>query len=233
MVDRAFYDGTDLIKSVPFLRVPLDPGKSAEVHVFISIGSAPLFRSTAWIVTAADILPFHHVDFWTAPFFAVGPAFFMAMPEMFHGEGRVVWTGGITVKVISDFRQGTFVTDVIRDQSFGKMEFLFQEAIGFDGVKSRIPEEGIRRKLGMKGKVVGQDRMKGGGVPDGLVLVRRIRFLIYRHLRMSFFKIIVQEGDMPYDPETVCKDREFIGIAEMAVDVLLFGIGTGGCPGGH
>ena len=85
----------------------------------------------------------------------------------------------------------------------------------------------------MKGKVVGQDRMKGGGVPDGLVLVRRIRFLIYRHLRMSLFKIIVQEGDMPYDPETVCKDREFIGIAEMAVDVLLFGIGTGGCPGGH
>ena len=28
-------------------------------------------------------------------------------------------------------------------------------------------------------------------------------FLIYRHLRMSLFKIIVQEGDMPYDPETV------------------------------
>ena len=49
---------------------------------------------------------------------------------------------------------------------------------------------------------------------------------------MSLFKIIVQEGDMPYDPETVCKDREFIGIAEMAVDVLLFGIGAGSCPGG-
>ena len=27
------------------------------------------------------------------------------------------------------------------------MEFFFQEAIGFDGVKSRVPEESIRRKL--------------------------------------------------------------------------------------
>lgn len=155
------------------------------------------------------------------------------MPEMFHGEGRVVWTGGITVKVISDFRQGAFVTGVIRDQSFGKMEFLFQEAIGFDGVKSRIPKEGIRRKLRMEGKVVGQDRMKGGGVPDGLVLVRRIRFLFHWHLRMSFFKRIIQKRDMADDPKAICKDREFIGIAEMAVDVLLFGIGTGSCPGGH
>ena len=128
MVDRAFYDGTDLIKSVPILRVPLDPGKSAEVHVFISIGSAPLVRSTAWIVTAADILPFHHVDFWTAPFFAVGPAFFMAMPDMFDGEGRVVGSGGVTVKVIYDFRQGTCCTDDILVLSYGQMDIRFMKA---------------------------------------------------------------------------------------------------------
>ena len=203
MVDRAFYDGTDLIKSVPFLRVPLDPGKPAKIHVFISIGGAPLFGRAAGIFAVADILPFHHMDFRTAPLFTVGPAFFAAVPEMFHGGGRVVGAGGITVMVISDFRQGAFVTDVIRDQGFGKMKFFFQEAIGFNGVKSRVPEESIRRKPGMEGKVVGQDRMKGGGVPDGLVLIRGIRFLSHRHSGMCLFKGIIQKGDMADDAEPV------------------------------
>ena len=50
---------------------------------------------------------------------------------------------------------------------------------------------------------------------------------------MSFFKSIIQKSDMPDDPKTICKDRKFISIAEMTVDVLLFGIGTGSSLGGH
>ncbi len=38
---------------------------------------------------------------------------------------------------------------------------------------------------------------------------------------------------MPYDPETICKDREFISIIEMVVDVLLPSIGTGSSEGEH
>ena len=58
-------------------------------------------------------------------------------------------------------------------------------------------------------------------------------FLIYRHLRMSLLKSSSRKVICRMIPRPFCKNREFIGIAEMAVDVLLFGIGTGGCPGGH
>lgn len=68
-------------------------------------------------------------------FFAVGLFLFVAMPEMFYSEGRVVWTGRIIVKVISDPRQNAFLTYIIRDQCFRKMEFIFQKAIALDGVK--------------------------------------------------------------------------------------------------
>ena len=68
---------------------------------------------------------------------------------------------------------------------------------------------------------------EGGGVTDGFVRIRGIGFLFYRHLRMGFFKIIIQKGDMPDDAEPVCEDCKFICIAEMSVDVLLFGIRTG------
>lgn len=100
VIDCTFYDGPDLIKSDPIIGIPLDSGKFAEVHVFIGISGTPLFRSAAWIWAVIDILPFHHMDFGTAPFFAVDPAFFVTMPEMFHSERRIVWTGGITVKVL-------------------------------------------------------------------------------------------------------------------------------------
>ena len=144
VVDRTLYDCTDLIKRDPFLGVPLDSGEFAEVHVFISISVAPLLCSAARLFAIADILPFHHMDFWTAPFFPVSPAFFVTMSEMFHGKGRVIWAGRIAVKVISDFRESTFVPYIIRDQGFGKMEFIFQEAISLDGVKSRVPEKSMR-----------------------------------------------------------------------------------------
>ena len=144
VVDRTLYDCTDLIKRDPFFGVPLDSGEFAEVHVFVSISGAPFFCRAAWFFTIADILAIHHMDFWTPPFFPVSPAFFVTMPKMLHGKGRVVWAGGIAVKVISDFGKSTFVPYIIRDQGFGKMEFIFQEAISLDGVKSRVPQESIR-----------------------------------------------------------------------------------------
>lgn len=89
MIDCTFYDGPDLIKSDPFIGIPLDSGKFAEAHVFISINGTAFFRGAAWILAVTDILPFHHMDFGTAPFFAVGPSFFVTMPEMFgHSQGR-------------------------------------------------------------------------------------------------------------------------------------------------
>lgn len=50
---------------------------------------------------------------------------------------------------------------------------------------------------------------------------------------MSLFKIIIQKGDMADDPKAVCKYSKFICIAEMFVDILLFGMGTESRLGGH
>lgn len=92
------------------------------------------------------------------------------------------------------------------------MEFLFQEAIGFDCIKSRVCDKIIRRKLRMESKVVGQDRMKEGEVRYGLVPVQGIRFLHCRYFRVSLFGVIAQKGDMLRDPRFVYKNRKFICI---------------------
>lgn len=44
---------------------------------------------------------------------------------------------------------------------------------------------------------------------------------------MSRFKGIIQKCDMPDDAQPVAKDGKFVRIAEMPIDVLLFGIRTG------
>lgn len=44
---------------------------------------------------------------------------------------------------------------------------------------------------------------------------------------MSGLKPVIQEGDMTDNAKPIGKDGEFISITEMAVDILLFGIGAG------
>ena len=48
------------------------------------------------------------------------------------------WAGGVAVSVITNFFKNTFISWVIRDKSFGKMEVLFQKTIGFNGIKRGI-----------------------------------------------------------------------------------------------
>lgn len=44
---------------------------------------------------------------------------------------------------------------------------------------------------------------------------------------MGGLKSIIEKGDMPDNAETVSEDGEFIRIAEMAIDILLFCVRTG------
>ena len=74
----------------------------------------------------------------------------------------------ITVNVISDFFKGAFIPLVIREQGSEKMEFVLKKTIGFDGIKSGIPQKSIGmgglkiiiQKGGMAGntEAVGEDR---------------------------------------------------------------------------
>ena len=45
---------------------------------------------------------------------------------------------------------------------------------------------------------------------------------------MGGLKGIIEEGNMADNPEAVGEDGEFIGVAEMAVDILLFCVRAGG-----
>ena len=81
----------------------------------------------------------------------------MAVPGIFHGEAAVFWAGGITVSVIADLFKSTLIPWVIRDQGFGKMEFILKEAVNVNRIKSGIAQEGVRVEIRVKGKEIGED----------------------------------------------------------------------------
>lgn len=147
MVNAPFRDDPDFVKGTPFIRIPLDTGKHTEVHVFVSIGCVPLFSGAAGLLTITYPPPFYHVDFWADPFVAVGPPFLMAVPGVFHVQGAVFGAGGIAVRVIADFFNGTFVSRDVRDQRLGRVESIPEETVSFDRVKSGITQKGIRMEI--------------------------------------------------------------------------------------
>ena len=158
VVNGTFHNGSDLVKGNPFIRIPLDTGKHAEVQIFVSISGTPFLCRGTGIFTVADIFPLYHVHFGTDPFDAVSTSFFVGNTTILHGKGRVSWTGGISVFVVTDFFQGTFISGIIRNKSSGEVKVIQQHPIGFDGIEGGIPQKGIRVKGGMQGKEIGKHR---------------------------------------------------------------------------
>ena len=71
MVNGPLHDRPYFIEGIPFVRIPLDAGEHAEVHVVVSISGTPFFGTAAGIFAVADPLAFHHVDFRADPFIPV------------------------------------------------------------------------------------------------------------------------------------------------------------------
>ena len=157
VVDGTFHNGADFVKGDPFIRIPLDAGEHAEIHVFISVSGAPLFRGAAWILAVADPFAFDHMDFRADPFVPVGTSFFMAVASEFHSKGGVPGACGIAVNVVADFFKGAFIPWVIGDECFGEVEFLFKEAMGLNGVKSGVTKESVRVEIRVQGKEILKD----------------------------------------------------------------------------
>lgn len=78
----------------------------------------------------------------TAPFDAVSVLFFSGNAIVFHGNGGVVRTGGISIFIVIDFLYGVFIVWVVRNQSHGEMEIVQQGIIKERGVKRGISKEG-------------------------------------------------------------------------------------------
>lgn len=226
MVNGPFHNSPDLIEGTPFSGIPLDTEEHTEVHVFVSISGTSFFGGGAGFGAVTDPLTINHVHFRADPFVPVSTTFFVAVPGVFHVQGGVIGAGGVAVSIVANLWEGAFIPWVIGDQGSGEVEFIFKEPININGIKSRIPQESIRVEIRVKGKKVRKYGLEGRGIPNGLILVRRVRLLFHGHFRVCGLKIIIQEGDMADNAQAVCEDGELVGITEMAVDVLLFGIGA-------
>ncbi len=135
VVDGTFHSSPDPVSVSPFLGITLDTRKHAQLHVFVGVSGPSLFSCAAGMPTLAKPLPLLVPHFRAAPFDAVCASLFFSHAMVFHGQGRVIWAGRVTVFIIAYFFEGTFITRVIRDKCFGKMETIEQGAIDFRRVK--------------------------------------------------------------------------------------------------
>ena len=154
MVNGTFHNGAYFVKGDPFIRIPLDAGEHAEIHVLISVSGTSLFSSAARVLAVTDPFAFDDMDFGAYPFVPVGTAFFMAVPSVFHIKGWVPGAGGITVYVVADFFKGAFIPWVIGDENFREVEIIFEEAIGLNSVKGGVPKESVRVEIRVQGKEI-------------------------------------------------------------------------------
>ena len=83
----------------------------------------------------------------------------MTVPGVFHVQRAVFGVGRVAVGVIADFLKGAFISWVIRNQGFGKMEFFLKEAVNLNRIKSGITQEGVRVEPRMEGKEIREDRL--------------------------------------------------------------------------
>ena len=101
-------------------------------------------------------------------------------------------------------------------------------------MRKGITEESVRTEAGMQGKEVGKDRDQGRSVTDRFIFVRGIGFLFDSQFGVGLFKVvIISKNDVADNTKPVGKDGKLIGIAEMSVDVHLFGIRGGSGTGRH
>lgn len=227
VVNGAFYNCPYFIEGIPFIGIALDTGEHAEIHVIVSISGTSFFCGAAWLGTIAYPGSVYHVDFRADPFIPVRASFFVAVSGVFHVKGAVFWAGGIAVNVIADFFKRAFIPRVIRDQSFGEVEIILEEAISIYRVKRRIAKKSIRMERRVQGKEIRESRLEGGRIADGFILVRGIGLFFHRHFGMCGLKIIIEKNNVSDNAEAVSEDGKLIGIAEMAVDVELFCIRAG------
>lgn len=161
MVNGTFHGSPCFIKGVPFIRITLNAGEHAEIHVVVGISGTSLFCGGAGLLAVADPLSFYHMDFGTNPFEPVRAPFFMAASGVFHIKAFVFWTGRISVNVVTDLFEGAFVPWIVGNEGSGEMKLIFESAINFNGIESGITQKGMRVETGMAGEEIGEDGPQG------------------------------------------------------------------------
>ena len=239
VIDGALDGCADLIGGLPFLCPADRSGIKAEVLFRIQIDHSPASGRCTWILAVTDTAVLSVFTFVPAHFRAdelegLQPAAEMGCISFrLHGKGRVMGTAGYSFlidRVIGAFICSTYIH---RDKCpfedpggavlSGAEHIAAEERfIDISTVESGISKKGHRIDQGMLPEEILQYGEEQPCVSYGSVLVRCICFLIKLDFRMGGEIILVIELNGPDNAETVRQDPGLIGIAKMAVEILLF-----------
>ena len=113
VIDGSFHDGCDFIEGMPFIRIPLNAGEHAEVHVFVSVSGTPFFGGAAGRPTV-------HLTCGLS-----GRTICPGQHALFHGSARHISCPGrslsgrwVAVSIATNFWDGAFIPWVIGDLCF-------------------------------------------------------------------------------------------------------------------
>ena len=154
---------------------------------------------------------------------------------------RAAWDSIFIQCIIFTFR---FCTGIERDECFRKMDAAAgriyaegvtgkQAFIEHDRVKGSIPEESFRADQRVCPEIVLECGDEKPCVMDGFIFIRGAGLFPNNDLRMVFEKIIIVKGKVADDPKAICDNTDFVGIAEVAVNVELPDLRVGSRVGWH
>ena len=137
-----------------------------------------------------------------------------------------------------------FCTGIERNERFRKMDAAAgrvctkgvtgkQAFIEHNRVKGSVPEESFRSDQRVCPEIVLKSGDQEPCVMDGFIFIRGASLFLNNDLRMAVEKVFIVKGKMADDPKAICNNTDFVGIAEMAVNIELFDLRVGSSVGRH
>lgn len=241
MVDGTFYGSPDFIGRIPFFRAADRSRISPKILFRIDIYHPAGLGIRAWIFTVADtvifpVLPFIPSHFGADKFQAGDSGTEMgSVPFLSHWQGWIIWTAWDAVfvyRVILILKTGTGIQgDIcfIKVPATAKGIARQKALINFHGIKSGIAQKcfWFQERMGLE--QINQGRDQEPCIMNGFVLIRGIRFLFNFDFGMLLEVVLVIEGNVPDDTESVCnesdtKRRDWFPVACLLFIIKLFSV---------
>jgi len=98
MVNGMLHNGSDFIKGVPFIRIPMNAEEDAEIYVFVCVSGAAFPGSTAEIIALTNPASLFVAHFGASPFNTVSGPFSLVIPwyfiarEQLFGQVRYLYS---------------------------------------------------------------------------------------------------------------------------------------------
>ena len=98
MVNGMLHNGSDFIKGVPFIRIPMNAEEDAEIYVFVCVSGAAFPGSTVEIIALTNPASLFVAHFGASPFNTVSGPFSLVIPwyfiarEQLFGQVRYLYS---------------------------------------------------------------------------------------------------------------------------------------------